>query len=383
MNWYLNGASAISVWTIATLALAMPVVAQDKSQSVRLATTSAAAPLFIGQVAPYFQTTTGLALEVEAIENYDSGDLTSYDFAFIPAGAVADLAEVGSALNLTPFRTYLDQCGAGRGSFIDEQGEPFGVFHIARGIFSRALPPSHSFLQNDGMALVALSDNALASREGREFDLLQGLNQAFVRFLPLVPVQWIDTVVDISNGSPTLVRSPDSVSIVGYEIDPTSGALSMDLRVINRSSRALPELKAYVFGVEPARLPNRHADVMLSTPVNEIGPVAGYFFGPLLPGDAVTRRLRFSGAGADDSLQIAWNLRLAPGLQFLDNKGTGWGSGCSTENPEPIPDPFPEGGTIAFGAGCFDTCCSNTHGDCNPHRCGSGGGTDCGCLPSN
>jgi hypothetical protein len=141
------------------------------------------------------------------------------------------------------------------------------------------------------------------------------------------------------------------------------------LSFTNTGDKPIRGLQVFFFNRSPKAFRNAHAHVRFESRVNSVGPIAGYQFGDMLAGDTIARRIEYDLSGGNE-LSIAWN----PAQAVRMDDGGGWGNGCSTTKPEPIPDPLP----VIFATTCYDAGCANSH--CPPHECQAEEGGGCGCF---
>lgn len=373
---------------IVTTLWGIPAVnAQEPQTTLRIAVASNLSDLFTRSVTPYFEKRTGVKLQVVTLPA-SVLDVTAQDVAIVPKDSVAALARTNQIKSLDPFRRYRLGCGSSGDAYVVINNNAFGLLHAASRLTSPKLPSTHEFLKEGGVAFVVVNPKVLEPKDKKQFHLLRQLNLAFVRFLPFIDDQHGDTIIRIAKGVPTIVSTAKGVSLTNYKFDSRKELLSFDVRLENRTSSSIFNLRAYLFGAPADEFINRHRQIFLVTPVNRAGPFAYYQFGSLRPGDAIVRRFEYKvGQSISKSIRIAWNSSTKKGqkrpFRMRPAQTTGLGL-CSTEEPAPtppIPDPFPGNGPVSVDGGqCFDNCCSDDGGgDCDPHSCS---GSYCECLPS-
>jgi hypothetical protein len=223
----------------------------------------------------------------------------------------------------------------------------------------------------DKLVLAAVSERGFESHGEHPFYYLSRLTNAITHYFPFVPHRHFQHSLTV--GEETSVSPEDalvSTRTVSYE--PARHSAVFELTVVNTRSDPIMGLEAYFFNTPVRAVPNAHGHAQFSSRVNRVGPVPGFRFGDLAVGDAVTRRVHYD-TSFSTTVGVGWTPRLVP---FADDGG--FGNGCTTSKPEPIPD---NGPTPALAAGCFDAGCG-IGGDCpgGQHQCGTASGA-CGCDP--
>jgi hypothetical protein len=351
-----------------------------------------ASPLLKQYVSSFVRLVNGISLDVVEY-SYDDGrlDVSDYDLALIPPAQVRELASEGNLLSLTSFRDYCVRCRAIAEPFDYFRDEPFGI-PIRLGdehdsvLQDRSLTRTHEFMKGDGLTLSAINPAVLENADGADFFLLQEIILALSYFMPVIEDHFGELIIDVSEEQPVLSTREqvdlsraslplDSVSLGECQRDRHERTLYIDLSFSNDSTEPIRYLKAYVFGTTAEALLNRHERLFLESRFNRVGPLAAYHYGPVMPGDTVTRRIDYD-LTAGNQLRLGFNPPLLgkPHVSFFQ------GNTCITEKPEPIPDPFPEGVIFQRRADegeCYDNSCSSI---CDPHHCASIYNVPCGCF---
>lgn len=334
-----------------------------------------AIPLFQNHVAPQFYQRTLQRLRVDELT--DRTKLRGQDLIVVPRATLRQMikSDPGSIAPLGGYQTFLASCGGGVGGF---GGRPFEVAGgIVAGLQLTAgdtdvpeLPDFLDFLTDRTQRLViaATSRRVLKSANRAKFFALENLVAAIEHFMPMVSEFQAQHQLSLGRRTGRSSQRPQDPRLKVSLLKRSGKNAAFALSFTNTSDKPIKRLQAFFFNARPTAFKNAHAHVRFETRVNTVGPVAAYAFGDLRPGDTITRRIEYDFSDGD-TLSVGWS----PSQAARMNDGGGWGNGCSTTKPEPIPDPFP-----AFAAAtCYDAGCSKSH--CPEHECKQEG-DGCGCF---
>jgi hypothetical protein len=330
--------------------------------------------LFKDHVSPHFYSRARERLRVEVLQD-DLSNSKRQDLIVAPLAALKKLIKQnpGSVVPLDGYKAFMAGCGGFGGisrPFAVIAGTLAGLELTAGDADVPELPDFLDFLNDrrERYVLAATSRKALATHNKAQFFLLESVVVSVQHFMPMVPRFEAQHV--IRPGVKTPVTPADKrVQVSGITRNGKRKTASFKLSFTNTSDKPIRGLQVFFFNRSPKAFRNAHAHVRFESRVNSVGPVAGYQFGDMLPGDTIARRIEYDLSGGNE-LSIAWN----PAQAARMDDGGGWGNGCSTTKPDPIPDPLP----IIFATTCYDAGCANSH--CPPHECRAEEGGGCGCF---
>jgi hypothetical protein len=316
---------------------------------ITLAVDERAVDFFKGPVAEYFYVRTGERLRVVQ----GTSKPRNADFMVVPESSLRTPGQIkDAARSLNRFKAFLANCGGFSGPFAFDGGDALGIrldVFVSDDEKPPELPERLDFLtQPDKLVLAAVTDRGLKRRGDQGFYHLTLLTQSIAHELPFVPSIHVQHTLTVGE---KLVVAPRTDRVKGRKIsfDSKSKHAVFELTAVNTTDELIPGLEAYFFDVPVRAFGNAHGQAQFRSRVNRVGPVPGFRFGDLAPGDSITRRIQYD-TSFGGSLKVAWTPRLA---MMMDNAGRGFGNGCTTKKPEPIPD------EIALGVetGCFDAGC--------------------------
>ena len=349
---------------------------------IKIAAAKETFEFFNSYVSKHFYNRIFERIKVEKLSGVEINNCDDYDFVIISESTLPKFLSNNrdSVYFLHEYKQFLAGCGGfDRPFVVTNHNEVAGVIINNNDVGNTGeeceFPNFLDFLtKKEKFILIATSEDALKESGDSKFYYLAHLIMSIAHYMPLVAAHQTQYKINLANKTNIFPRD-EQVHVSVIKNDQENRELSFDLTFRNTTSNPIEDLEVYFFNTPPTAFKNAHGYMRFISQVNSIGPVAGYYLGNLLPGDSISRRIIYDPS-AGNELAIAWNP-----MQSARIDDDGFGNGCTTKKPEPIPDPFPDDDDdiiIAMTAGCYDAGCSTSH--CPPHECRSDYNEDCGCY---